>query len=112
MYFSLFMVVLRTLNTIAECLAPDTCHGVGDVDGRQARATKECLVPDSCHGASGSVVHNRLRDGDAARITVYTKYVRDFSRFGLLINLVPNAINLHEILRPRKHGDEHKKECK
>ena len=96
MCFSLFMVVLRALNTIRECNYPDTCHGVGDGDGRQARAIRECLFPDTCHGASGSVVLYRLWNGDAARITVSSKYVRDFSRFGLLINVVPNAINLHE----------------
>ena len=47
MYFSLFMVVLRSLNTSRESIVSDARNGAGDGDGGQAAATFESSIYDA-----------------------------------------------------------------
>ena len=49
MCFSLFMVVLRSLNTIIEGTFADAGHTIWDGDGGQAAATTEGNATDAGH---------------------------------------------------------------
>ena len=46
MYFSLFVVVQRALNTIIKCIVANTLYGVRDFHTRQACAIRERGVAD------------------------------------------------------------------
>ena len=57
MCFSLFIVVLRSLNTVAESIISDAGDTLGDGDGCQACATLESTKTDADHTFRNNSIH-------------------------------------------------------
>lgn len=72
MYFSLFMVVLRALNTVIEGRASDARHAIRNSDGGKTAATLEGRVPYARHIISLARVSNCTGNNDRAEIGFVT----------------------------------------
>ena len=97
MCFSLFMVVLRSLNTILERRISDARHGIRDGHARQAGAVTECRATNARHGVrdgharqAGAVIERRaadtrygVRDGHARQAGAATERRAADARHGV-----------------------------
>ena len=69
MCFSLFMVILRSLNTRAKCSLPNGGYTVGDGDRCEARTVIESSIADAGHaagdgdgGQAAAAIESRIAD--------------------------------------------------
>lgn len=63
MCFSLFWVVLRSLNTVVEAVIFQACHGRWNIDRREGGAAREAVISQVCHFVCHHLVVLDFSDG-------------------------------------------------